>query len=604
MSESQQASEPLSQQQEELDRHVADQVESLVSALHQKLGERVQAANQEVLKWLEQKESELPTSFFSGFDLAALVKPAPPEPEPVTPVSSRSLDDLLGAVAAIDRETGQAEILTALLDQCLRFASSAAFFLVRGGEVRGWASRGTEEEAAGSISAKADQAPWSEMLAANAATALDAEAATGIAANLGAGSVNAGLLIPFSIRGQVSGALWAGGGEASPLEADALQLLTHAAAMALETASVSPGPSPALAPLHGELPVVAPPEVEAPEEVEAAEAEPRATDDGAGVGDEEPAQISTFAEAENSDPEFVSESNAEETVAGPEAGDASADADPVAEEPGPGHSESATAEEAPPEAASVNESPDDADADYLPTEDDIALEAEPEPELEDTNIWELEEDGEAEEEPTQVGHATTAVEPEPEPEPEVAAAEVSPPPAVGQETVRIDLATIQEDQAALARESQSSDDPGDETSPTMHAYSQAPASETPPAEPAPTASNFASPPPADFSAPQPGFTEPAPTPQPSSFTDPPPPAPAPEPKPEAAAGSTEVVPPPDLDGPGLAFATPEPAAAEPRVNEGDAALHEEARRLARLLVSEIKLYNEEIIEEGRRSGNI
>ncbi|MEM6797829.1 MAG: hypothetical protein AAF725_27925, partial [Acidobacteriota bacterium] len=36
----------------------------------------------------------------------------------------------------------------------------------------------------------------------------------------------------------------------------------------------------------------------------------------------------------------------------------------------------------------------------------------------------------------------------------------------------------------------------------------------------------------------------------------------------------------------------------------DAALHEEARRLARLLVSEIKLYNEEIIEEGRRTGNI
>lgn len=33
-------------------------------------------------------------------------------------------------------------------------------------------------------------------------------------------------------------------------------------------------------------------------------------------------------------------------------------------------------------------------------------------------------------------------------------------------------------------------------------------------------------------------------------------------------------------------------------------MHEEARRLARLLVSEIKLYNEEVIEEGRRAGNI
>ena len=33
---------------------------------------------------------------------------------------------------------------------------------------------------------------------------------------------------------------------------------------------------------------------------------------------------------------------------------------------------------------------------------------------------------------------------------------------------------------------------------------------------------------------------------------------------------------------------------------GENALHEEARRLARLLVSEIKLYNEEQVEEGRR----
>lgn len=36
----------------------------------------------------------------------------------------------------------------------------------------------------------------------------------------------------------------------------------------------------------------------------------------------------------------------------------------------------------------------------------------------------------------------------------------------------------------------------------------------------------------------------------------------------------------------------------------DEALHEEARRLARLLVSDIKLYNEEQVEEGRRNRDI
>jgi hypothetical protein len=72
-------------------------------------------------------------------------------------------------------------------------------------------------------------------------------------------------------------------------------------------------------------------------------------------------------------------------------------------------------------------------------------------------------------------------------------------------------------------------------------------------------------------------------------------------------GSTEVQPPPDLEGPGWAFRPQEtPAATAPhrQMSEESSALHEEARRLARLLVSEIKLYNEEQVEEGRRQRDI
>ena len=64
-------------------------------------------------------------------------------------------------------------------------------------------------------------------------------------------------------------------------------------------------------------------------------------------------------------------------------------------------------------------------------------------------------------------------------------------------------------------------------------------------------------------------------------------------------------PPPDLEGPGWAFRSPEATTASYRQQtEESSALHEEARRLARLLVSEIKLYNEEQIEEGRRQRDI
>jgi hypothetical protein len=68
---------------------------------------------------------------------------------------------------------------------------------------------------------------------------------------------------------------------------------------------------------------------------------------------------------------------------------------------------------------------------------------------------------------------------------------------------------------------------------------------------------------------------------------------------ETGGETTEVRPPTDVAGPGWAF-TANRAGAE----TGDEAQHEEARRLARLLVTEIKLYNEEQVEEGRRGNDI
>ncbi len=58
----------------------------------------------------------------------------------------------------------------------------------------------------------------------------------------------------------------------------------------------------------------------------------------------------------------------------------------------------------------------------------------------------------------------------------------------------------------------------------------------------------------------------------------------------------EVAPPPDLEGPGWAFGGADTITDDSR--------QEEARRLARLLVTEIKLYNEEKVREGREHNNL
>jgi hypothetical protein len=69
--------------------------------------------------------------------------------------------------------------------------------------------------------------------------------------------------------------------------------------------------------------------------------------------------------------------------------------------------------------------------------------------------------------------------------------------------------------------------------------------------------------------------------------------------PATGAGIPEVKPPTGVDGPGWAFST-----TRVPVSPSDEAIHDEARRLARLLVSEIKLYNEEQVEEGRRNRDV
>ena len=99
--------------------------------------------------------------------------------------------------------------------------------------------------------------------------------------------------------------------------------------------------------------------------------------------------------------------------------------------------------------------------------------------------------------------------------------------------------------------------------------------------------------------------EPAPEPMGVTESESVPPAPSfeqatDEPPAIPSGTSTQVAPPEDLQGPGWAFS----GGRSPSVDSADEAQHEEARRLARLLVTEVKLYNEELVEQGRQNSNV
>lgn len=598
-----------------------------------------------------------------------------------------AVGQLLEATAKVDAESSQTEILETLLGEGRRFARRTAFFLTRPGQVRGWVGRGFDNGASlegAEIEYSAGSA-WERLATRPGAIGLDADDCAAICTSFGAAPGGQGVLIPFILRGQLGGALYADRlpGEGSPGVAS-LQLLTHAAAQAIETAAVrGRGSSPTLrsSAEAGESDAVsmwAPPESAGGEVAEGETGAVGATAMAAAaaavvteaVADETAEEVSAVEETEAAAVPSTQEieaaavpSTEEEEIAAPEEEET---VELAAEEPEP---EPAVDDDAPMEL--VEESADPAEEEALEPEPEVdfemvsdgeepaSFEAEEvteeelevadlthEPELEDTSdLWADDDSATLDDEPATFDDEPTLLN-----EPAPQAAPPAPPvldPSVGQETVRLDIAALQGQMPAAGQEpvppappaAQDTDvaelseeetakvpqwevesvtsatepepsfelEPDDEpvtaamSTPDFDANdaigdedptimtSRADLGVEPPSE-SPMAGGYVPPAP-----------EPEPEPEPSSESPPvsgfasPPPAPKPD-----ATGTTQVVPPTDIQGPGSAFS----AESQEETFDGEEALHEEARRLARLLVSEIKLYNEEIIEEGRRSGNI
>ncbi len=607
-----QPAKPLSQRLEQVDRQIASTVEKALREFHRSLGERVRQGSDEMLRLVEGLTPELPKSFFAPQELSAAAE-------------EKAVGDVVEAVARIDAAGTQGEILMAMLEEGRRFASRTAFFLTRPGEARGWASQGFGRAAAAIEGLHLDYgsaSSWAELARGEGVVTLDGDRCAEACQRLGAPAGGEGALIPFVLRGQLGGALYADRLEGEgALAVSSLQLLAHAAALAVETAAghggvASPtlrfqGAAAAGVPLWQPSAEAAPVEV-AP--VEVAEAAPVEVAEAAPVEVvEEPPALEPVLEAvpEDTTPvEVVSEPSAlepEVLLSEPAPVPEIEPPPPVIEEPvAPAAEDVAALEPEPLAEEELFEEPGE-------LEEDVA---EPDLSLDDTsNIWALE-DEEEDDEPTQVGQAV-------EPEAEMPGTDPELIDAVGQQTVRLDVEAIQGqtpafeppstesetaqvptwevEQAPVAEQPDFELEPEPEPSlepedapaiepseePTLMTPSIDPGFAAPPPEvaPPPAAPAGYVPPAPEVAPPAPAFTEAAPTPPKSEY------------------GSTEVQPPKDVEGPGLAFAS-QAGLGEGNVPEGEEALHEEARRLARLLVSEIKLYNEEIIEEGRRSGNV
>lgn len=506
---------------------------------------------------------------------------------------------LLGAARDIDRTTTQAAALSSLLAAATSFAERAGLLLARADALRGWGSAGF----VGDPFAGSDLAWGEPALGAlgdcRGVVDLDATAIAALGERLGfAGTPAAAVMIPLVLRDRTAALLYADGAR---VETAALQLLVATAARQIELQALSDrtwtpslyaaaeAPDAGLPRWDSAPAGLAPAGLAAipvaPEPVAAAPLAPPVVESPAA---EPPARF-TFedfaapAPPPEPTPEPIAEPAAESVV-----------------EPPPPAGEPVFEMEAEPEILE------------LAPEPDAAAAAEPFP-------WETsapavsEASGfEFEAAPEEVAPPAEPVEPEPlsfeppafEPPAFEPAPESAPEPPPADATVRIPVfpAAATGGEPAPPAFDERTAPLASELSGTREVPQMTP-SPAPPAWPVP-----AEEPAEEAAAPEEDatllMTRRVPV-QPAAAAPPAAPPPA-EPEEDtqdrtaARAGrSTEVAPPPDLQGPGLAF-----AAARAARSTGENALHEEARRLARLLVSEIKLYNEENVLEGRRNRDL
>jgi hypothetical protein len=575
---------------EQLNQDIGTAFDRAFSALRRELQDRLRESHDDLDRRIEAFTPPPPARpFLAHEDLAPAAESLRAQ------ARGDAFGELRDAFAALDRARTQADVLSALLAAAGRQASRAALLLVRGGELRGWGGQGfgdsgqalrelVMEPAAGS--------PWHRLADPAAhdggagAMQLSPADCAALCERIESPVPAGGWLVPLVLRDRVVAALYAdqlpeaeagepaaaaaeiggepagatGGGQEGPA-LPALQSLVYVAALAIESLPFRERPATAtLATAAAEPATPGEAATAAPAAVVPAEAEP---EPGAKPAPEPGAEAEAEAEAEPEPPPAATAATGEDTQ--PRAPYRGATPARLYDSPAvPVMKETA---EIPLIRPLRPAEPRSQPAAFRPISPLPEIEAEP-PSGAETSAAAAEPlaaEAEAEAET-----AETA-----EPAATATGAEPPLPDAAGErQTVLLPHAPpfAAKDTAPAFGEPWAPRYPGAATGPAAPGAGGAPNLRVVP--------DLAPPPPATAGSP------------------PPPAAPSFEPLRTSPIGSTpEVRPPSGVQGPGWAFATT-------RVPAGDEALHEEARRLARLLVSEIKLYNEEQVEAGRRNRDI
>jgi len=596
----------------QLDEQVAAAVRRALDDARNELRSGLDQAIEDLRGRLSKVSPDLPESFFTEDALRELAEETAPATDQAAAEGeargrAACAGDLREALSAIDRARGQNAILAALVAVSSQFADRAAVLLLRPEGLVGWVARGFEaDDSIRSASVSAQSEGWAALVQSESPTLpLPPPRCAQLVSQLDSPLPLAGVIIPLVLRDRVSAVVYADRTAADGrLETEALQVLTYATALALETlafrereaTSTLKAASRAAGAAAAPQPVVAP-APEAPPAPAPAEEEPvEAAAGGAQLEEVEDLEGETLYEGPSGLTEEEVPELPEETELPADQAEPAAQAEETEHAPAQLAAEPAWATE-PEEEIELEEISGAAETDERLT----TIEDEP---LAESDL-EVDEEGFSELPPLD----------ELPPMEEVSGQEIDLEGDQEGGEIEIEEYELELEEDDLGSPATVESTGGAEmaepagAAPNQSISWQAEEAGAPESEPSEEMDLGA--PPEDLPE-LPDLDEPpeaaATTPEPPA---PPAAAPVAETAGEAAAPAAgdeaplsepaggPVEPPADVEGPGWAFS--EKQAAAPT---GDDAAHDEARRLARLLVSEIQLYNQEEVAEGRRNNDI
>ena len=565
---------------DELEPKITGLVEEAIREVKEEYLRRLQDTRKVIDELLGEEADALAVGAITEADI-----PEPEAPEPVEfPAPPPSfLPELHTAVASLDQCRTQDEILSNLVESAGKFASRAALFLTREEGLQGWSSHGftAGDEAFEELVLEYDEgSPWGRLAQGRGVIELDATECAELCSRIDNSDPLNGVLVPIVLRDHLAVALYADQVEGDEsISLFALQLLAYMAAQTLETLPLRERSSTATLRLATEAPFGEPaltlwqfssPEADVSimEEIEEV-VEPAIEEEAEDLYAAEPVEKIEEIGVEDAETTEAVEQEAVESI----------DFEQVEEEVEVAEGEQETTGEAVDfeEAEEVEEA----------YEEEVVEQEEEVEAPESIDFEQVEEEVEVAEDEQEI--AGEVVDFEEAEEIEEAYEEVAAEAEDDEQDAAVEAVDFEEAEEEVAAEEveiaaeadlQPAEDTGFEVESEVDEWAE-PASvsdvealaETEEEQVSETAGE-------ELEAPQQE------------------PEIAPEPAPVAMDGA-QISPPEDVTGAGWAFTTNRFSA-----EDSGEAVHEEARRLARLLVTEIKLYNEEQVEAGRRNRNI